>query len=542
MADIPTFNESGDLDRRASLPASRALHGLGDVSGKQFVAETPRRRFVINIGSNLCYVALNSALMVWYVPFLVGHLGVAAYGMIPLANSLVMYTAIISASLDTSINRFLAIDLNQGDEAGANRTFNTALALSLAACAILALPAATVTYFFPLLFKVPPGLELATQFLFASVSFTTTAAVLSANFGVASLITHRFDLRNAVRSLTSLSRVGVVWLCFLLWPASLWHVASGFAISACVGLIGDVLVWRRLTPQLHIDRRNIDRHQFRALMGLSGWVTVSVIGSLLLMQIDLLVINAAFGVEMTGRYGSVLLFPTLIYTMMEILVSVLCPAIMARYAVGDVEGMRRIAICSVKLLGIGLALPVGLLCGFGRPLLTLWLGSEFAQLDVLLILLVGHLTVNLAVRPLSYVVNAYNRTKVEGLATLALGFVNVFVVIAVARWGGWGVTGVAAASALLFTIRNAVFLSSYSTFVMRLPWYAFYTPLLAGVLGTLGITLAGRFVSQLWWPASWLTLGGSATAIGIAYGVIAYAISLSRSDRDLLWSLLIPKS
>jgi hypothetical protein len=77
------------------------------------VPDPARSRFLVNVGSNVCYVSLNTALMVWYVPFLMHRLGVAAYGMIPLANSLVMYAAIISTSLNVSINRFMAIDLNR---------------------------------------------------------------------------------------------------------------------------------------------------------------------------------------------------------------------------------------------------------------------------------------------------------------------------------------------------------------------------------------------------------------------------------------------
>ena len=122
--------------------------------------------------------------------------------MISLANALVAYAGIVTTSLDVSISRFLAIDLNQGNNAGANRTFNTALGLSLAACGILLPPLGIVSYLFPLLFNVPPGLARATQFLLASVGVTTLAAILSGSFGVASLITHRFDLRNIVRSLT----------------------------------------------------------------------------------------------------------------------------------------------------------------------------------------------------------------------------------------------------------------------------------------------------------------------------------------------------
>ena len=272
-----------------------------------------------------------------------------------------------------------------------------------------------MTYYFPLLFNVPAWQERATQFLFAGVAVTMLAAVLSGSFGVASLITHRFDLRNVIRFLTSLSRVLVVVFCFRFWSPSLWHVAAGFIVSAWVGLVGDLLVWKLLTPQLHIDCHDIDRDRFHALKGLGGWAAVNQIGTLLLLQASLLIVNAMFGAEMTGRYGSMLLFPALIEMTTATVITVLSPAIMARYAVGDIEGMRGIASRSVKLLGLGLALPIGLLCGFCRPLLTLWLGSEFAQQDLLLVLLIGPLTANLAIMPLAYVLTAYNRVKVQGV-------------------------------------------------------------------------------------------------------------------------------
>ncbi|MCP9234257.1 hypothetical protein NMG46_29375 [Mesorhizobium sp. LMG 17147] len=502
------------------------------------MADIARLRFVSNVAANACYIVLNTTIMLWYIPFLVNHLGVAAYGMIALANSLVMYGALVGTSLNVSISRFLAIDLNKGNTVSANGTFNTGLALSVIACSALLVPAGILTYFLPALFNVPAGLERAAQFLLASVGAAFLVTILSSNFGVASLIKHRFDLRNIVNSLTLLTRVGIIALCFMVWPATLWHVAVAFVIAAMVGLAGDVVVWRRLTPELQLNYRSIDRHHFRALANLGGWSAVNQTGALLLMQVDLLIVNAMFGAEMTGRYAAVLLFPALINTLTEAVVTVLSPAIMARYAVGDIDGMRRIARHSVKLLSVALALPVGLLCGFGAPLLHLWLGPQFAQLNVLLILLVGHLAVNLAVRPLFYVVTAYNQVKVQGLLTLALGLANIGLAIALARWSGWGVVGVAAAAAIVWTIKNCLFTSSYCATLLRLPWWSFYAPLTAGALGTLAIGFAGRFISQLWWPPNWLALGAMAVTIAVLYSIVAYFLSLNRSDRELLWSIL----
>ncbi len=534
-----TTNEGVINPAAANSPASAGAESSSEIPP---LIEASKNRFLLNVGSNICFLVINTGLMIWYVPFLVHNLGVAAYGMIPLANSLVLYAAIVSTSLDVSVGRYLAIDMNQQNLVRANRTFNTAVALSIAGCLFLSIPAGAVTYFFPILFNVPAGLELATQFMFVGVTVTTLAAILSGSFGVSSLIMHRFDLRNAVRLLTSLSRIGIVAACFMLWPASLWHVTIGFIVSAFIGLTGDILLWRHLTPQLRIDYRDVDHHQFRALMGLSGWSAVNQVGSLLLMQIDLLIINSMYGPEMTGRYGSVLFLPGLIHMMVETVATVINPAILTRYAVGDVEGLRSLAVGSIKFLGLALALPVGLLCGFGRPLLSLWLGPDFATLDTVLVLLTGHLAFNLAARPLSYVLTAYNRVRVQGLVTLGLGAVNVGLAILLAGWAGWGMLGVAAAAAMVWTLKNVIILSSYSAVVMNLRWWTFYPPLAAGAVGMLVVALTGRIISHHWWPGSWLSLGLMAGVITLGYVVVAYTFGLSQADRVLVWSYLRKRS
>lgn len=500
---------------------------------------TAANRFKLNLTSNIVYVGLSTALMLWYVPFLIERLGVAAYGMVPLANSLVMFTVILSSSLDTSINRFFALDLNRGDIASANRTFNTALGLSLLACLVLLVPGLAMVWFFPTLFQVPAGYEQQTRLLFATVLFTSLTAILSANFAVSSLVFHRFDLRNLVRSAAVLIRVGLVVICFTLMPPQLWHVAAGFAAAAVVGLVGDVLVWRSLTPFVRVRPADIQRTRMRELLGLSGWAVVNQVGVLLLMQADLAIVNNLFGPVVTGVYGSLLLFPQLIQTLMETVTSILSPAILGAYARGDVRELWQLASRSVRLLGLALALPIGLLSGLGAVLLELWLGPEFGEYHLLLVVLVAHLIFNLATRPLGYVLTAYNKVRIQGLVTLALGVLNVGLALALAWWAGWGVIGVAAASAIIWTIRSVLFLSSYTAHVMRLPYTTFTTSLIPGAVMGLGVGLGGWALTLVWWPAGWLELGLAAALVTLVYLAITYTVALTPDDRSLLRSQLL---
>lgn len=73
----------------------------------------------------------------------------------------------------------------------------------------------------------------------------------------------------------------------------------------------------------------------------------------------------------TGRYGAILLISLLVHIIAEIVLPLLVPLIMSRYAARDTEGIRDLVAIAARLLALGLALPVGLICGLGQPLLTL---------------------------------------------------------------------------------------------------------------------------------------------------------------------------
>ena len=83
-------------------------------------------RFFVNVSSNLGLMVLNSGITIWFTPYLISHLGVAAYGLIPLATSLTAYINVIGSALNASVSRYLTVDIQKGQPDVANHTFNTA--------------------------------------------------------------------------------------------------------------------------------------------------------------------------------------------------------------------------------------------------------------------------------------------------------------------------------------------------------------------------------------------------------------------------------
>ena len=89
--------------------------------------QTQNSQFLSNISSNLAVYVVNLLLAMWMTPYLIGKLGVALFGLIPLANSVTSYLSLLTLSLNGAVGRFLSIDLQKGDLHSANRTFNTSL-------------------------------------------------------------------------------------------------------------------------------------------------------------------------------------------------------------------------------------------------------------------------------------------------------------------------------------------------------------------------------------------------------------------------------
>jgi membrane protein EpsK len=512
-------------DEPESSPVTSRLEGV-------------RSRFLANVASNTAYFASSTVANLWLTPFLIGHLGMAAFGMVPLVTTIASYMSVLTAGLNVAFSRFLTIDLDQGDARAANRTFNTTLFGLFGIILALSPVALGVTLAFPDLFNVPPGWEVDASWLFALVAIATSVTVIGGSFAVSPFIHSRFVMSNTVLFIGLVARLGLIALLFSLLPGRLWYAGAGALIAALISLIGFVLLWRKLTPELGVRITAFDRSRLRALTGMGGWVTVNTLGGMLLARTDLLVVNAFFGAALTGGYGSVAQFAMLMEYTASAAATVLRPIILVKYAQQDLIGLQRLASQSVRLLGLALALPVGLLCGFSRPLLSVWLGPDYQSLSVLLVIIVGHLSLNLSMRPLLYVQTAYNRIRAPSIATLLTGAASLALAVLLAGWGKWGPAGVALAVAVSWTAKNCLYMPIYTGHIMELPWWTFLPSLIPTAICTFFVGVAAYGLTLLRMPNNWLELAASAVIVSLLYASSVWGIALRRADRRLLRELL----
>ena len=507
-------------------------------TSKSIALPQRRGRLTVNLVANVGYLGLSMLVGVWYVPFLVRHLGAAAYGLIPLATTLTSYMSLITLGLNSAVGRSLTIALEQQDDKRANLIFNTSLWGSLALNALLLIPAGLGLVYLDRLIRVPPGYGAEARWLFAGVIGAFLLNEIKTPFDVSSYCRNRFDLRNVVGVAEILTRVGLVLLLFYVLTPGIEYVGLGILWGTIVSALGAAWLWRVLTPTLQIQHRDFDWPTLKELASTGGWVIVIQLGAILYLGVDLLLANRLFGAEQSGRFAAVLQLPLLVRSLGSTIAAVFAPTVLYYYARQDIDGLLVYLRRGVKCLGLMLALPIGLICGFSEPLLRLWLGPTFSDLSPLLFLMTAHLCINMAINPLLGLQLATNRVKVPGMVTLIMGMANVALALVLAGPLHWGLYGIAAAGAIMLTLKNVLFTPLYAAHVLGKPYGSFLRELAPIVAVTVTTIILARAAALSCEITGWVQLAAAGVMLAALYVVGVFRWVLTTQEREMLKKIL----
>ncbi len=448
------------------------------------------------------------------------------------------YMSLSTVALNGAVGRYLTIAIERKDTEEANAVFNTSLTGSAILVALLLGPGIWLSLRAPSFFDAPAGCERQFSFLFLCTVGTFLLATFSTAFSLVSFCRNRFDLSNAVSISGSIVRVGLVVVLFAYWPPQVWHVGVGLLASALLSLLASVAIWRYLTPMLHIRPAMFSLGTLRRLTATGGWMVVNQIGSILYLGIDLVVVNKMIGADAAGRYGAVMQWSTMLRGLAGVIAGVFAPTILSFYAHGDVPGLVSYSRQAVKLLGLLIGLPIGIICGLSRPLLHVWLGPQFEPLAPLMSLMTIHLCVNLGVIPLFNIAVATNDVRWPGIVTCTMGAGNLGLAVLLAGPARWGVYGVAAAGAVMLTAKNLIFTPLYGARILGLGYGAFYRETVPIILATLSLSGIGWMVASMGSVQSWLGLLTASMGLSAVYVGIAFGLLLTKQERGAALRML----
>lgn len=498
----------------------------------QFKTQLPRNLFL-----QVLSFVVSVGIGIWLVPYLVGHLGRAAYGLIPISGAMTQYVSLISHNVSASVNRFLTIALQRNDVKEANRIFNTAF-FSYLGIAVIQIPVfALLIWHANSIFTIPEELYRDAILLLSCSATGFLINLLCSVFGVPIYANNRLDISRAIDIGRYVFRaVGVVILFLAFGPALRYVGYVDLAVSIATCLV-TLSIGKRLAPILKLTLRSYDWQKVRQLTAMGGWLFVNHVGALLFLQVDVWICNRFIGADEAGDYAAILQWSSLIRATGTVIAGVIAPMIIIYYARSEMERLTRLSKLSVRVFSLVLAIPISLLCVFSRPLLRVWLGDSFAGLWPLMVVMVFHLAINVGVSPLFNIQVAVNKVKWPGLVTLIMGMANLALAIFLAKYVNWGIYGVAIAGAIILTAKNALFTPIYGALILHQPWYTFVKSYVSGLAFLGGLVTFAYALGRYTQPTSWVHLTMTFVLVGLA-GLIASWFTLSKRDRRLMTELI----
>lgn len=498
-----------------------------------------KKEFSRNLTSNLASFIISFLVGLLIVPFYIDTLGLAAYGIIPLATSFTSYVMLVLVSLNAAISRFLTIHLQKSDLAGATQIFNTALITIIALILLFAPVAVVIAWFAPEYFNITDLERSGVFLLFALIFLSSFVSALRSPFSAVLYAFNKVHYNNYISITYTLTSIGIIVALFFIQTPSVYYVGLAYLLSAIFSLILTIILSRKVYDKILISVSYFSKRRFSEITDLAKWILVDQIGTLLLLQLSLIIVNREFGTATGGEYAIVLVFFNLLWSITGLITSVFSPMYYTYYARRLFTAIHTLSVISVKCIGLVMALPIALICIFSPHLLTIWVGEEFVHLSGLIWVLLIPLTTILSVRSLITSYAAYNQVRMPAIVTIISGILNLVLALTLPYIYNLGMYGIALAFIIALSLRNTVFIPWYAAKVQGVALTTFYMPAIPGTLAYFALVIIGcPFVSVLAVPASIVDIALISGVISLVYLTIVTRVILTDSERDLIRSIL----
>lgn len=476
----------------------------------------------------------------WLVPYLVGHLGMAAYGMVPLAAVFTQYVGVIANALKMPVARFMTLAYRGGGGARKDSLaiFNTAFFAYLG-LAVFQIPFFALGFsFLNEIFTIPPGILWDTKILLFCSLLSYLISFVGSVFGVATFANNRVDVDEGINTARIILKVVLLVFIFTKFSPALRYVGYVELFVAVFVLTCKVVAWRRLMPDLRINLHLFQFERIRPILGMSIWILISNFGSLLFLRANVWIINKFISAEAAGQYGALMKWDALLRSATAMASVVIAPMVMIYYSKKQFEDAARITQYGVKFLTLGMAVPCALIVGFSPQVLSLWLGPEYVSMWPILSAMMFLLYLNCGVTPIFQIQNAYNKVKLPAVMSLLMGVLNAVACIIAIVYFNQGILGVVVVTTIVLTLKNVGFTLWYAAHITGFSIHSFVRPALSSVVLNLLVLAGACLLKDLFDLDNVLVFLSVSGALGLFAYTLCVWLFIKEEERKVLINML----
>jgi O-antigen/teichoic acid export membrane protein len=404
------------------------------------------------VATSWAFAITNAAAGFVLAPYILHRIGAEGFGLWVLVTSLVGYYGLLDVGIRSSILRYVSRYDALGDHEAVNQVLSTAFYYYLLACVVIVLATLISLPWASAIFSVPPDLlkPFRDLFLMAGVIQGLTLPLMV--FASALEAAGRYDQANISSAVCLVLRVVVVvWV--LNGGGGFFAVGAATLLSQLLAYVIQVPLALRAHSGLSISPKWIRWKMFRNMFGY-GSVSLAIgLADRLKERLYAILIGiflTPVDVTVFSLPMKIIAFPVQGVGAMTEFVNPLSSQLEAHQ---DFAGLCRLSLLSAQSAFLTLLPLAAFLIVFGRELLTLWVGAQYASAYPLLVLVtlgMGAAATQCCAQSMLFGIERHKALigyrMLESLSAALLG------TIALKIWGLVGFAAVVAASLLLTSL------------------------------------------------------------------------------------------
>ena len=302
-------------------------------------------------------------------------LGIEDYGLYNLVGSIVILFGFLNATLSTSTQRFLNIEIGSGDDKKLKDVFSNSLLLHVILVGIIFLLAETIgLWYIENIAVIPTGRNIAARWVYQFSVVAACIQIIQLPF-MATIIAHeRMNAFAYISIYEGLSKLLIVYLIQVLEYDKLIMYGLFVLIIQI-----SVAVFYNIYCQKHFNearfRISVNKPLLKEMLSFSGWNLTGNLAFACNTQGLNIILNLFFGTVVNAARGVAFQIQGLVLQFANNFQIAVKPQVVKYYAAGQLEEMVKLVINSAKYSAFLLIILVVPIIVTIKELLFIWLGD-----------------------------------------------------------------------------------------------------------------------------------------------------------------------
>lgn len=500
-------------------------------------------QIAINMVFSVIAFVINLLISFFITPYITNQFGSDAYGFVKLANDFTNYASLASIALNSMASRFLMLAREQGKCEEAQKYFSSIHLANMVMTGVLSIVAIFCVVFLEYFLVIPAILVYEVKITFAVTFLAFLSNLFFSTYSNCYYLTNKLSIGSIRDAITNIIRIITIVALFSLLTPRISYVAFGGLLATVFSVIYNFGFTRKLLPEFRFRICDFDWKKLCQVLFAGIWNSITKLSQIFSSGLDLMVTNLFLGSADMGYLAVAKTVPNIIVTFNTTIANVFSPNMMAFYAVGDTEQLKKISKTAMKFMCMFVTIPNAILMMMGKEFYELWVPTQPAQLlCVLSVLTVVNSCVTGPLAPLYQIFTITNKVKQNSIVMICYGFLSIlltFVCLQVTDLGLYAVAGVSLVGSVIVALCYHL---PFSAIYIGLPWHTFFPEIGKGVFSLIVQCCICWCIHRIlpfklsWW--TWFLSAGLAAILGL---IVNFFLVLKKEERNWILEKVFAK-